>query len=122
MRHEINKVARQNMAVQKTFTSRDGNIGNYINFNVFIEPKKSTDAPNTRQAILKINYWKDNATKSVAGAIPMDEEMNGGPDSRIVGFKGIYKFTYDLTSTKNVFDQGYNYLKTLAEFAGATDC
>jgi CDP-glycerol glycerophosphotransferase (TagB/SpsB family) len=107
------------LALNHNFTSKDGNAGNYINFNVFIEPKKSTDAPNTRQAILKINYWKDNATRQIAGAIPMDEEMNGGPDSRIVGFKGIYKFAYDLTSTKNVFDQGYDFLKTLPEFTGA---
>lgn len=33
----------------------------------------------------------------------------------------IYQCAYDLTSGKNALCQAYEYLKTLPEFAGATD-
>ena len=110
------------MAEQINFTSKDGNSGNYVNFEPQILPKKSTDAPNTRQVALRMSFWKDHTTKNTAGAVPMNDEMAGSSDERITGFKCNYQFTYDLTSTKNIFDQGYEYLKTLTEFAGAVDC
>jgi hypothetical protein len=52
----------------------------------------------------------------------MNDELTGGPNDRIVGFKCLYKGVYDLASAKNIFDQGYDYLKTLPEFNGAVDC
>ena len=95
------------MAIQINFTSKDGNTGNYVNFDPIIQNKTNV--------ILKMNYWKDSATRHVKGAIPMNDAMAGNSDDRIVGLKCLYKFTYDLVSTKNIFDQGYDFLKTVAE-------
>jgi len=101
------------MALQINFTSKDGNAGNYVNFDPMLQNKTTL--------ILRMKFWKDAATKGTAGKIPMNDEMAGGPSDRIIGFNCIYKGTYDLESTKNIFEQGFDFLKTLAEFTGAID-
>ena len=102
------------MAVKITFTTKMGVSGEYINFDPQISNKTTVH--------LSMKFWKDQATRQTAGALPFNEQMAGRSDERINGFKCNYQFTYDLTSTKNIFDQGYDYLKTLTEFAGAVDC
>ena len=102
------------MAVQINFTSKDGNSGNYVNFDPILQNKTTL--------ILRMKYWKDLATRQASGAVPMNDELTGGNNDRIVGFKCVYKGIYDLASAKNIFDQVYDYLKTLPEFNGAVDC
>ena len=102
------------MALQKSFTTKFGASGNYINFDPQIKDKTTI--------VLRMKYWQDKATKNTAGAIPFNDQMNGSGDDRIIGFKCLYECQYDLTSPKNVFEQGYDYLKTLPEFLGTVDC
>ena len=68
-----------------------------------------------------MKFWKDLATRNLAGSIPFNDQINGAGDSRIIGFKCIYNFILDLTSPLNPYQQAYAYLKTLPEFASATD-
>ena len=100
------------MALQKDFGTRLGVSGNYINFDPTIKGKTAL--------ILTLHFWKDEATRQTEGALPLNDQMNGSDNSRITGFKTVYECPYDLESEKNVFEQGYDFLKTLAEMNGAT--
>ena len=91
-----------------------GVTGEYINFNVSISDKTNVQ--------IKLNFWKDEATRNTAGAVPFNDQIAGGRTERIVGFDTLYNFTYDLKSADNIYVQGYNYLKPLSEFVDAVDC
>jgi len=47
--------------------------------------------------------------------------MAGNSKERIIGFDCIYQCDYDLNSVKNIFQQGYDFLRTLPEFSDAID-
>ena len=102
------------MALRKSFVTKFGASGDYINMDPQIKNKTTL--------ILRVNYWKDEATRNLAGAIPFNDSMSGGNTERIEGFKCLYECPYNLASADNVFKQGYDYLKTLAEFDGVEDC
>lgn len=114
MQHEINKVAKIKMAVEISFTSKAGESGNYVNFEPQITEKTKVE--------LKMNYWKDKATRDAEGAVPFNDQMAGSSSDRINGFKCLYVFDYDLNSADNIYKQAYAYLKSLPEFDGAVDC
>jgi FlaG/FlaF family flagellin (archaellin) len=101
------------MAVKINFTTKYGVDGEYINFDPQIANKTSVN--------LKMKYWKDKTTRDTEGTLPFNNQMAGSGDERITGFKCNYSFEYDLNSVKNVYQQGYDYLKTLPEFAEAMD-
>lgn len=46
-----------------------------------------------------------------------ENKISGGPPVDCCW----YSFTLDLNSPDNIMKQGYNYLKTLPQFSGATD-
>lgn len=102
------------MALQKTFETKMGVSGNYIKAQPTFKDKVTV--------LLRMAYWKDSATRAVTGAIPLNDQLTGSGDSRIIGFKCLYQFTYDLESADNIYIQAYNYLKTLPEFAESVDC
>lgn len=102
------------MAVKISFQTRYGVGGEYVNF----DPQLA----NKTECTLRMKFWKDQETRKTEGALPFNDEMAGSSNDRITGFKCLYKFVYDLASPKNIFDQGYEYLKTLPEFNGAVDC
>jgi len=102
------------VALQKTFQTKMGVSGNYIRVQPTFRDKTTV--------LLRMEYWKDAATRAVAGATPMNDQMTGSGDSRIIGFKCLYQFTYDLASTDNIYIQAYSYLKKLPEFAESVDC
>ena len=102
------------MALQINFQTRYGAPGNYINFDPQIKNKTTI--------ILRMKYWMDQTIRNTVGAVPFNDQMSGSGDDRIIGFKCLYECPYDLTSAKNVFEQGYDYIKTLSEFSGAVDC
>ena len=101
------------MAVKIAFTTKMGVGGEYVNFDPQIIDK-------TRVS-LKLKFWKDKATRDTEGVLPFNDQMDGGRTERIIGFDCIQEFDYDLDSVKNVYQQGYEYLKTLPEFAEAID-
>lgn len=101
------------MALKKAFETKMGVGGEYVNFDLGFKSKT--------EVLLKMKYWKDSATRNLKGAIPLNDQMAGSNDERITGFKGLYEFTYDLNSEKNIYEQAYDYLKTLPEFTGAED-
>lgn len=103
-----------NMALRKSFTTKAGVGGDYINVQPTFKDKTTV--------LLKIDFWKDQATRNISGAIPLNDQLVGANDDRIVGFKCLYEFTYNLESTDNIYVQAYNYLKTQPEFADAVDC
>lgn len=102
------------MALQKDFQTRYGVGGNYINFDPQIKDKITI--------ILRMKYWISQDVKNTGGTIPLNDQITGSGDDRIIGFKCLYECKYDLDSTLNVFQQGYDYLKTLSEFLGSVDC
>lgn len=102
------------MALKKVFASKAGVNGEYVNFDISFKDKTTV--------LLRMNYWKDEATRNTVGAIPLNDQLAGGGDDRITGFQCLYEFSYDLASALNVYQQGYDYLKTLSEFADAEDC
>ena len=101
------------MGLLKNFDTKMGVSGNYINCTVQLIGKT--------RLMIQCNFRKDDATRQLAGAIPLNAQMNGSDTSRITGFHTLYECTYDLTSADNIFKQAYSYLKTLPEFTGATD-
>ena len=109
------------MGVNINFVGKTQCEGSYVDLDVQLAPKQATDAPDTRKADIKMKFWKDLATRNLAGSIPFNDQINGAGDSRIIGFKCIYNFILDLTSPLNPYQQAYAYLKTLPEFASATD-
>jgi hypothetical protein len=102
------------MALRKSFDTKMGVSGDYINFDVSFKSK--TDV------VLRMKYWKDQDTRNIEGALPLNDLMSGSSEDRITGFNCLYEFTYDLESAKNIYEQAYDYLKTLPEFSGAEDC
>ena len=102
------------MALKKAFETKMGVGGEYINFDLGFKSKT--------EVVIKMKYWKDQVTKNIEGAIPLNDQMAGSSEDRITEFKCIYEFTYDLESAVNVYVQAYDYLKTLSEFSGAEDC
>jgi len=102
------------MALKKTFDTKMGVKGEYINFDLGFKSK--TDV------IIKMKYWKDEATRNVEGALPLNDLMSGSSEDRITGFNCLYEFTYDLNSGRNIYEQAYDYLKTLPEFSEVGDC
>lgn len=102
------------MALRKTFQTKFGVGGEYINFQPSFKTKTTV--------LLRMEYWKDQTTRNIAGTLPLNDQIAGSGDTRIVGFKSLYEFTYDLNSSNNIYVQGYDYLKTLPEFANAEDC
>jgi len=102
------------MALKKTFETKMGVSGEYINFDLGISDKTNVQ--------IKLNFWKDKATRDTEGALPYNDQMEGGRTERIVGFDTLYSFTLDLNSDDNIYEQAYTYLKTLPAFAGAVDC
>lgn len=102
------------MALKKTFQTKMGVSGEYVKIQLSFKDKLTV--------LLRMEYWLDKATRDLAGAIPLSDQMAGSGDSRIVGFKCMYQFIYDLTSVNNIYVQAYDYLKTLPEFIGAGDC
>lgn len=113
MQHEINKVATKTMAVKIAFTTKMGVGGEYVNFDPQILDKTKVS--------LRLKFWKDKATRDTEGSLPLNDQMEGGRTERIIGFDCIQEFDYDLDSVKNVYQQGYEYLKTLPEFSEAID-
>ena len=101
------------MALRKSFVTKFGVSGDYIN----IDPQ----VKNKTTLIIRVNYWKDEATRNTTEAIPFNDAISGGNTERIQGFKCLYECPYDLASADNVFKQGYAYLKTQPEFADAVD-
>lgn len=103
------------MALKIDFTTKMGVGGEYVNF----------DPPSFLTKVkvqLKMNFWKDSATRSIEGAVPFNDKLAGSSNDRINGFKCLYEFNCDLNSADNPYKQAYAYLKTLPEFAGAVDC
>jgi hypothetical protein len=101
------------MAVKIQFQTKFGVGGEYVNFNPQISDKTKIN--------LRMKYWLDKATRDTEGDLPFNDQMNGRGDERITGFNCDYQCDYDLNSVKNIYQQGYEYLKTLPEFAEATD-
>lgn len=102
------------MALQINFATKYGVEGNYVNIDPQIQDKTKVE--------IKLNFWKDKATREAEGALPFNDQMAGGSDERIVGFKCICQFDYDLNSADNIYKQAYDFLKSLTEFNGAVDC
>ena len=102
------------MALNKTFQTKMGVSGEYIKIQPSFKDKITI--------LLNMEYWKDSATRTVVGNIPMNYQITGSSNDRIVGFKCLYQFTYDLNSQNNLYVQAYDYLKTLYEFSDAKDC
>lgn len=101
------------MAVKINFQTKFGVEGNYVNF----DPQIS----NKTKISLKLKFWKDKETRDTEGALPFNDQMDGGRTERIIGFDCIQEFDYDLNSLLNIYQQGYNYLHTLREFIDAED-
>ena len=102
------------MAVKINFTSKAGEEGNYVNFQPQFRGKSTI--------LLKMKYWKNKTIRDAEGSLPFNERVAGANSERIVGFKCLHEFEYDLESADNVFIQGYKHLKSLPEFGGAVDC
>jgi hypothetical protein len=102
------------MALKLQFNTKMGVSGEYINFQPNFKGKTTI--------LLHVRYWKDQVIRNVSENIPLNDRLIGSSSDRIIGFKCLYEFTYDLNSAKNVYAQGYDYLKTLKEFAGSEDC
>jgi hypothetical protein len=101
------------MAVKIQFQTKFGVGGEYINFDPQIANKTKIN--------LRMKYWLDKATRDTEGSLPFNDQIEGSRNERITGFNCNYQCDYDLNSVKNVYQQGYDYLKTLPEFAEATD-
>lgn len=101
------------MAVKISFETKFGVGGEYVNFDPQISNKTRIN--------LRMKYWLDKATRDTEGSVPFNDQLEGSKNERITGFNCNYQFDYDLNSVKNVFQQGYEYLKTLPEFAEAID-
>lgn len=101
------------MAVKINFQTKYGVGGDYVNFDPQIADKTKVN--------LRMKFWKDADTRNSEGMLPYNDQMDGGSDERIVGFNCNYQFDLDLESPLNIFQQGYDYLKTLPEFLEATD-
>ena len=101
------------MAVKINFQTKYGVEGDYVNFDPQISDKTKVN--------LRMKYWKDADTRNIEGMLPYNDQIVGGSDERIVGFNCNYQFDLDLASPLNIFQQGYEYLKSLPEFADATD-
>ena len=101
------------MAIKIQFQTKFGVGGEYVNFNPQISDKTKLS--------LRMKYWLDKATRDTEGSLPFNDQMNGRGDERIAGFNCNYQCDYDLDSPLNVYQQGYDFLKTLPEFADATD-
>lgn len=103
------------MALRKSFVTKFGAAGDYMN----IDPQ----VKNKTTLLIRVNYWKDEATRNTPGAIPFSDAISGGNADRIEGgFKCLYECPYELNSADNVYKQGYSYLKTLPVFDGVVDC
>lgn len=102
------------MALKKIFQTKMGVSGEYIKFQPTFKDKTTV--------ILKMEYWKDAVVRAIIGNIPLNDQMTGSGDDRIIGFNCLYQFIYDLNSLDNIYVQAYSYLKTLSEFNGAEDC
>lgn len=102
------------MALKLQFNTKMGISGEYIKFQPSFKDKTTI--------LLRMEYWKDQTTRTAAGNIPLNDQMTGSGDDRIIGFKCLYQFTYDLNSQNNLYIQAYDYLKTLPEFAKSIDC
>jgi hypothetical protein len=101
------------MAVKISFQTRYGVSGEYVNFDPQLSDKT--------KCTLRMKYWKDVETRNTEGMLPFNDRMPGGSNERIAGFNCNYQFNYDLDSVKNIYQQGYEYLKTLPEFVEAID-
>lgn len=102
------------MALKKAFETKMGVGGEYINFDLGFKSKT--------EVVIKMKYWKDKVTRDIEGFLPMNNLMSGSSEERITGFNCLYEFTYDLKSERNIYEQAYDYLKTLPEFAKAENC
>jgi len=102
------------MALQLAFTTQQGNTGNYINFLPYFRDKTTVG--------LRLRFFADKATRDANPQGYYYVNLPFVPDGAIGSIKGNYCFQYDLTSSDNLYGQGYAYLKSLAEFAGAVDC
>ena len=58
------------MALKKTFETKMGTSGEYINFDLSISDKTNVQ--------IKLNFWKDEATRNTEGALPYNDQMAGG--------------------------------------------
>jgi hypothetical protein len=90
------------MALQKTFTQ--------------------TQAPFSGSLEIADAYWRVEqviATKSEAQCVVTINKKDGNNLAQVSNKR--YSFAPNLTG-KNFIAQAYDYLKTLPEFAGATDC
>jgi len=101
------------MGVKINFETKYGVGGEYVNFDPQISNKTRVN--------LIMKYWKDKTTRDTEGNIPFNDQMDGGSDERITGFKCSYQFDLDLDSPLNIFQQGYAYLHTLDEFTDSVD-
>ena len=101
------------MALRKSFMTRAGVGGDYIKVQPNFKDKTTI--------LLKMEFWKDQETRSIEKAIPLNDQLAGSKDDRIIGFHCLHEFIYDLSSKDNLYIQAYNYLKTLSEFQDAVD-
>lgn len=101
------------MGVKINFETKFGVGGDYVNFDPQISNKTKVN--------LRMKFWKDKETRDTEETLPFNDLMAGGSKDRIVGFDCNYQFDLDLDSPLNIFQQGYEYLKTLPEFADAED-
>jgi hypothetical protein len=101
------------MGVKINFETKFGVGGEYVNFDPQISNKTKIN--------LRMKYWLDKTTRDTEGSVPFNDQLEGSKNERITGFNCNYQFDYDLDSVKNVYQQGYEYLKTLPEFAEAID-
>jgi hypothetical protein len=65
-------------------------------------------------------YCKVNKQEGTKNSVSFDVNFLTAKDGQIIDSK-IYQFTPDLSGS-NFIRQAYDHLKTLPEFAGATDC
>jgi hypothetical protein len=100
------------MALKIDFKDKSGNTGDYVNIDVNLGEKIG----NIIKATILLNFWKDQETRTTAGAIPYNEKLLGSRTERIVGFDTIVEFDYDLEAEGNLYEQAYTYLKTLPAF------
>lgn len=69
----------------------------------------------TNTAVICVGFYKDQATKNIPGTTPVITKME-----RVA--KKDFPFSYEDAPAVDPRVLAYTYLKTLAYYAGATDC
>lgn len=75
-------------------------------------------------AILRSAYVRIDSINGTKNKLSLTVSFyNKANDSMIVAHQNLYEFHPNVNSdSQNFIKQGYDHLKTLPEFAGATDC